>query len=189
MLPEMITLQGVSTLVSTLKNLVGITPPLRLKNAKIFEEIIDPIYKELEPAVADLLRLLSHLRSDLSNKEPEHIKTQYEKNRNAMFTARVGIRENCSALRSISHNTTVNNFLDKVEKIFMSADVPAGGHKMSRSSQMASLLDLLQQEETDCGAMHLAIDTAMKEVEQGFVAASQVHAVQKVRHMKRLLKS
>lgn len=187
MLTEMITLQGVSTFVSTLKNLIGIKPSIRSKKERVFEDVIDPIYKELEPAVADFLRLLSTLRSDLADIEPRKIRSEYEKNRNAMFTARVAIRENCDALRAISHNATLNRFLDNVQKIFQSIDVPAGGYKISRSYQMASLLKLLEQGETDQGEMQRAIDTAMKEVEYGFVAASQVHAVQKVRHMKRLL--
>jgi hypothetical protein len=161
---------------------------LRNKETKVFEEVIEPIYQDLEPAVVDLLRLLSDLDSDILTKNPQEIKVQYQINRSAMFTSRAAIRENCKALRAASHNASINSFLDKVERIFLSSEVPAGGFRMSRSIQMAGLLDLLEREETHKEALHEAIATTIKEIENGFIAASQVHAVHKLKNIRGSLK-
>jgi len=154
-----------------------------LSDEEFFSNLVDPLYIKLEAVVDDYIRLFNTTINELTvARKPSEISAvlrNLEENRGNMMVAGAVVREKADALRDVAHNKEISRFLEKIERVFFSANPYPPSEtkpKVSRASKAIALLEMLELREVKKGEVLQSIKDARKQIEKAWYGVVQSHA-------------
>ncbi len=173
------TLKDFLDVLSKTKELIG---QRKSKKLRLFEDVVDPIFRALQPVVEDYITLFATTLRDVSA-----ARTTSEFNialdnlrfaRAKLFSTRAEIRALTAETMSLSHDRDLYRFLRCVDSIFYNVRMAPQQSKMSRSLEVQGLLELLAEDDDNISRefAETCIRKTLREVENGFIDAAQAHA-------------
>lgn len=182
---EWLTLSNLSGFLSVLEKARDLLAGRRSNTERLFDEVVDPIFNDLQPVVDDYVALFSSALSELDEAQDQSgvdiALENLRSNRQKMFTARATVRALVFEMTEGLRDRKLRSFLEDVSKVFRSTDDPLLG-KMSRSQEIESLLKILEYDNLKKDEVSHRIRETLQQIERAFVASAQSHAHLRVRH-------
>ena len=182
----------VATLVSTLKHVRGSLPDHRCDRGHEFEQVVDPIFINLQPVVDDYVALFSSTLAALNEaRSGPSIKGSVQalrRNRGPLLRVRSVVPTLLADLTERSHDRGVKRFLRSVERVLCSVDLDRSVANGSSSATAKRLLESPDEGGVDSHYAAIWIRACLSSIETSFAATAQVHAHLRVKHIIRLAK-
>eukprot|EP01026_Neomeris_dumetosa_P048267 TRINITY_DN41732_c0_g3_i1.p1 TRINITY_DN41732_c0_g3~~TRINITY_DN41732_c0_g3_i1.p1 ORF type:complete len:148 (-),score=13.52 TRINITY_DN41732_c0_g3_i1:222-665(-) len=124
---EAFNLANVKTFLEIFSKAGDLIRQYSVKDEKIFDEIVDPIFKELEKLVVDYFSMFRLAVEELESLERnqsvyECLRNLY-RNREKLSAARIQVRETAQELAVRTHNKQLNSFFSNIEKVFRASEL------------------------------------------------------------------
>ncbi|MDN3523085.1 hypothetical protein [Halomonas ramblicola] len=147
-----------------------------MSRRRYFEEVIEPLFRELEPVVEDYFAFFSkslELVRDADRSEISAIVSQVREMRDKQFLARTKVRELARVLHESSKDRIVINFGRCVCALFEAAPHRPDLRKMSKSVKLIELFELVEYNYVGRAELVRALKDSKDEVSIQWIAIVQ----------------
>jgi hypothetical protein len=152
----------------------------RINKEQLFNQIIEPLFTELQPVIDDYYSLFSKTKEILLLKKGDDIEEtvmQIRKSREALLIKRIKVREMSKAINESMKNKKITNFTYNVNRFFYSTSMKdVDEKKSSTGAELIELCDYVLRKDISYKSLIYYIDMALKNMEESWMAIAQSYA-------------
>lgn len=180
--------------LSLIDRLIAIAKLRETDRQRLFKEIVEPLFQQVQPAVDDYCLLFRRARISVeeaqrSQKSLAGAVSEIRQNRERMLEARRMVVQLAEEIENSVRDREVAEFCEKVAKFFFSTQQVT--ERWSGPRELVELCDLVLNKKLDKGALVSHIDGSLRRAEESWIAIAQSYAHLRVRCLapQRYLKS
>lgn len=168
----------VAPFLALLHRLVGVSKELRGiagYRARVFREIVEPLFRDLQPVVDDYFTLFHGARDTVFAATPEQLRRdvlpELRKNREALLATRIKVREMSNAIAREARDAKVAAFCRRVSEFFYRKE-----ENPSMAHSLIEFFDAVEQGNLSREQLLTYITHTLRELNGSWSAIAQAYA-------------
>ena len=176
------------TFLKLVDRVIALVKERQQTKAQVFEEIVEPLFVELQPVVDDYFKLFRHAKDAVENSQKSNLSSAVigiKNAREAMLLNRIKVREMAATIGEHDIDKRVKDFADKVESFFYRTITEKSKDKRSYATELIDICDYVLREDMNKADLIQFISTALRKMEETWVAIAQSYASARVHCLNR----
>lgn len=184
----MVTLEALDAFLSLIQRLIGLSRMPTENRRRMFFEVVEPLFLELQPVVDDYFTLFRTSRELIRTTPRSNLNRavkEISESRDRMLRARIQIVELAEKLSKETKDKRLRTFCEKIVTFFRVIDINvASKMSVSKSRGLVVLCEYVVRDDLDEQLLVIYISKTLRFLEESWVAIAQSYAALRVHCLK-----
>lgn len=153
----------------------------KLNREQFFNQIIEPLFVDLQPVVDDYFALFLSARDLVNTKSADDFResvVEIRKARESLLAHRIKVREMAETVSAYYNDNKINGFASSIHRFFFSTRVQGEEQRVSKSkgAELVELCDYVMKDNISRRHLVSYISYTLRNLEESWVAIAQSYA-------------